>query len=115
MRGTINLAAITRYRYSRDREIYEKAVYRDVAASFEDSVKVGKGMEYRDGVIIRVFTDADIDVKPGDKICLWDCATERPPEDIHTVISVRDNRRAVIPSSRHFRISCGRGVEGNYT
>ena len=64
-----------------------------------------KGFYFGDNMSIRIFTEEEIEVAPGDYACQGDCGFAYPDrENSQKIVEVRDNRRGANP---HWRILCG--------
>ena len=80
--------------------ILENAVYK----MSKNGIKQ-KGFYLGDGMGVRIFTEEEIGITPGDYICKGDCK-EPFPDGLNSrkIVEVRDSRRGANP---HWRVLCG--------
>ena len=90
-------------------EIKNRMVFKNVCLEYTRKIdKNGikqKGFFNADNAIVRIFTEEDIYVLPGDYLFIGENFDEFPPADSGLkIIEVKDNRYG---GQKHWRITCG--------
>lgn len=78
----------------------------DMVVSVEDNMKsAGGGLKSADVIKLRIPTDAELEIKNGDRLVLALSNEDTPPKDAYTILHFADNRKL---SRRmwHWKIIC---------
>ncbi len=100
---------ITIWHFDREKDLWEKQVFSNVSVAKSDKISKNgikqKGFYSHDNMIIRIPTEAFIDVLPGDFVMMGKTLENIPQRELlDKIIEVRDNRRGLVP---HFKLVCG--------
>ncbi len=86
------------------RKVFKNSCKKSVHKLSKNGIKQ-KGFYSGDSMDVRIFTDEDISIIPGDYLLEGECCDTYPDRGkSRKIIEVRDNRRGV---NRHWRILCG--------
>lgn len=100
---------ITVWHFKENDVVPERKIFKNVAVSRNTSISKNgikqKGFFRSDRCSVRIFTETEIEIVPGDYLCIGEYNDTNPIREIcHKVIELRDNR---LGGKKHWHIVCG--------
>lgn len=100
---------VTVWHYKENSDIPERRIIKNATVNRNFCISKNgikqKGFFRNDSLSIRIFTENEIGVSPGDYLCIGEYNDINPVrESCHKAVEVRDNRRG---GRKHWHIICG--------